>query len=219
MVKQGKNTIKEVVGEVKTDEVKIDEVKIDEVVDEQPTSSEVDVEQPASSNEPIAPSKPTKKIAENHIQVAMDKDAMPSTAFIKDVEKLPKDRQAKMMEEMMTEMKDLAVKYTYVKKLLKGEKGKKGETEIFKRVEVHKEGIAEPFVLEVGSRMTGAGFRDECARHFKIPKKSWNNFTLLTDVQRTDCLESSRATVGGDKSKEKGITPEDHMVYHFVEYQ
>lgn len=208
MVNQSKKDIKKIAEEgVKPEDVVLSKDEEVAVVDEV-----VETDQATGSNEPaLTPTKPTKKVVDNHIQVQFPKDAKPSEIYMQDVKNATKNRQTEMMKEMMDEMKDLAIKYSYIKSV-------KTDADVFKNIEIHKEGITEPFVMQVNTKMTWAGLRDECARHFKIPKKSWGDYTLITECWRKNCLESSRATVGGEKSIERGIAVDDLKIYHFVKY-
>ena len=217
MVNQSKKDIKKIAEEgVKPEEVMVETpqeptvVVVDEVVE---------TDQATGSNEPaLTPTKPTKKVVDNHIQVQFPKDSKPSEVYMQDVKNASKERQTEMMKEMMDEMKDLAIKYNYIKILHKGDKSVKDNADVFKKVQIYKEGTTEPFEIDVNTKMTWAGLRDECARHFKIPKKSWGDYTLITECWRKNCLESSRATVGGEKSIERGIAVDDMKMYHFVKY-
>ena len=217
MVNQSKKDIKKIAEEgVKPEEVMVE-------TSQEPTvmvdNEVVETDQATGSNEPaLTPTKPTKQVVDNHIQVQFPKDAKPSEIYIQDVKNATKNRQTEMMKEMMDEMKDLAIKYSYIKNLHKGDKSVKTDADVFKNIEIHKEGITEPFVMQVNTKMTWAGLRDECPRHFKIPKKSWGDYTLITECWRKNCLESSRATVGGEKSIERGIAVDDLKIYHFVKY-
>ena len=217
MVNQSKKDIKKIAEEgVKPEEVMVETPQEPTVV---VADEVVETDQATGSNEPaLTPTKPTKKVVDNHIQVQFPKDAKPSEIYMQDVKNATKNRQTEMMKEMMDEMKDLAIKYSYIKNLHKGDKSVKTDADVFKNIEIHKEGITEPFVMQVNTKMTWAGLRDECARHFKIPKKSWGDYTLITECWRKNCLESSRATVGGEKSIERGIAVDDLKIYHFVKY-
>lgn len=188
-----------------------------------PTSSVVSDAQPTASTTAVetvvAPSKPVKKAVENYFRIQIAKDTEPTQRFMDEVKGCTDARKRELMTELMDEMKVLAVKHSFIEKSLKDEKKTTNDDDEKKyQIEVRYEGHPS-FRFQASSSMTWAQVRDDSAKHFGILKTKFRQFTLMSNEQNIDCLESARATIGGKTSQDKGLEPVDGSIYRLVAYQ